>query len=284
MSLADVLAVSAAREQPRAARRSAAARAAAAGEPPARHASVRRSSTARRREDDAAERGLFLAPDVPAASGDLRVHGRSCSTRIGSTSAPGLERQQRLRTRHAASASAARGSCYVPVEHDGQPSARGRGSGRGRRDSSPQLVAAESSGATAKGKRRRSRAPTSHDRRAVQRAGHARSSARAAGDVRVGTVDKFQGQEAPVVIVLADDVDARGRAARDGVPLQREPPQRRDLAGAGALHFGRQPAAVRARLPHAAADAARERVLPLPRARARRAAAAHRVRAPTSGP
>ena len=101
--------------------------------------------------------------------------------------------------------------------------------------------------------------------------------------LRIGTVDKFQGQEAPVVIVSLDDFDARGRAARHGFSLQRESAQRRDVTSQGALHPRRQPALVRARLPHAAADAARERVLPLPRARARGSArprATHYVELP----
>ena len=49
--------------------------------------------------------------------------------------------------------------------------------------------------------------------------------------MRIGTVDKFQGQEAPIVIYLADDVELRGCAPRHGVSVFAQPAQRRDLAG-----------------------------------------------------
>ena len=66
--------------------------------------------------------------------------------------------------------------------------------------------------------------------------------------------------------LLHGDVAAGRRAARDGVPLQPEPPERRDLAGAVRLHPRREPAPARAGLPDAAADAAGERAVPVCRA------------------
>jgi hypothetical protein len=47
--------------------------------------------------------------------------------------------------------------------------------------------------------------------------------------VRVGTVDKFQGQEAPVVFFSMADLQRRGRAAQPVVPLLAQPPQRGHL-------------------------------------------------------
>ena len=50
-------------------------------------------------------------------------------------------------------------------------------------------------------------------------------------DVAVGTVDKFQGQEAPVVDHVDGGVVALRRLARHGLPPRPAPPQRRGLAG-----------------------------------------------------
>ena len=85
--------------------------------------------------------------------------------------------------------------------------------------------------------------------------------------MRIGTVDKFQGQEAPIVIYFDDDIERRGRAARHGVSLFAEPAQRRDLAGQVPVHSGRFAVGVRGAVPHAATDAARQCVLPLSRTR-----------------
>jgi uncharacterized protein len=83
--------------------------------------------------------------------------------------------------------------------------------------------------------------------------------------VRVGTVDRFQGQEAPVVIyslTTSTPQDApRGmdflyNGNRFNVATSR---------AKCAMHRGRQPAPVRARLPEPEADEARQRILPLPR-------------------
>ena len=52
------------------------------------------------------------------------------------------------------------------------------------------------------------------------------------GGARVGTVDKFQGQEAPVVIEFDDKLKPGGCAARHGVSLQPESAERRNLARA----------------------------------------------------
>ena len=56
---------------------------------------------------------------------------------------------------------------------------------------------------------------------------------------------------------------ARGSAARDGVPLQPQSAERRDIACPMRGDPGCQPAAVRAGLPDTASDAARERVVPV---------------------
>src|SRR5207253_5165433 len=63
--------------------------------------------------------------------------------------------------------------------------------------------------------------------------------------------------------VLLDGVLERGgRAARPGLPLLAEPPQRRDLAREVPRVPRREPAPARRGLPHRGADAARERALP----------------------
>ena len=55
---------------------------------------------------------------------------------------------------------------------------------------------------------------------------------------RVGTVDKFQGQEAADQHLFADDLEPGARATRDGFPVQRPSTQRRDVASA--LRRGRR--------------------------------------------
>ena len=98
----------------------------------------------------------------------------------------------------------------------------------------------------------------------------ARVERRIGGRVRVGTVDKFQGQEAPVVDLLDGHARARRRAARHGVPL---------LAATGSTSPSRGHAAWRSwssspdlltvALPDRRADAAGERPLPAGRGRGR---------------
>jgi hypothetical protein len=80
---------------------------------------------------------------------------------------------------------------------------------------------------------------------------------------RVGTVDKFQGQEAPIVIYAMGDVESGSRAAWARVPVQRQPAQRGDLPGQGRRRGRREPSAVRAGMPHTPADAARQRLVSL---------------------
>ena len=85
--------------------------------------------------------------------------------------------------------------------------------------------------------------------------------------IRIGTVDKFQGQQAPVVFY------SMASSSADDVPrgldflFSRKPPQRRHLA----CQVPRAPrllaAAPRCELPHNRADAARERVVPAGRVR-----------------
>ena len=83
---------------------------------------------------------------------------------------------------------------------------------------------------------------------------------------RVGTVDKFQGQETPIVIYSMATSTARRCAAGDGVPLQPAPPQRRHLARPVRGRDRRQSGSPHARLPHPGADAPGQPLLPLPRA------------------
>jgi superfamily I DNA and/or RNA helicase len=80
---------------------------------------------------------------------------------------------------------------------------------------------------------------------------------------RVGTVDKFQGQEAPIVIYAmgtsSPDLAPRGleflySASRLNVATSR---------AKAAVVVGREPSAVRAGMPHTPADAARQRLVSL---------------------
>ena len=80
---------------------------------------------------------------------------------------------------------------------------------------------------------------------------------------RIGTVDKFQGQEAPIVIYSTGDLE-RTRTRRAGWSFctastgSMSRPRARNACASGRVAVG-----VRGGVPHAAADAAGQRVLPL---------------------
>jgi hypothetical protein len=65
---------------------------------------------------------------------------------------------------------------------------------------------------------------------------------------RIGTVDKFQGQEAPDCHLFHGDLQSRGCAARNGVPLQRQPAERRGFASEVHLYRGRVASPIRGRV------------------------------------
>ena len=79
----------------------------------------------------------------------------------------------------------------------------------------------------------------------------------------VGTVDKFQGREAPVAIYSMATSTPERRAARPRVPVLGQPAQRRSVTGQGARGAGRLPRPASGRLSVARADAAGQRVLPV---------------------
>ena len=89
-------------------------------------------------------------------------------------------------------------------------------------------------------------------------------------DVRVGTVDKFQGQEATVVFYLDDDLQRRRRPARRRVSVRSPPAQRRDLARSRARGAGLLAAVARAASGHRGAHALGECAGALYRARRER--------------
>ena len=68
------------------------------------------------------------------------------------------------------------------------------------------------------------------DRRAVQRPGRRDPGDGSREEARVGTVDKFQGQEAPISIYSMTTSTPGARAARHELPVQPPPTQRRDVA------------------------------------------------------
>jgi AAA domain len=98
--------------------------------------------------------------------------------------------------------------------------------------------------------------------------------------VRVGTVDKFQGQEAPVVIISL--ASSSGDDAPRGLSFvfNKEPDQRRDLSCAVPRRARLLPAPARSRLQDRRRDAAGQCALPPPRARCDTCS---RLTTPTSG-
>ena len=80
---------------------------------------------------------------------------------------------------------------------------------------------------------------------------------------RVGTVDKFQGQEAPIVIYSMATSSADEARPAPRVSLQPAPPQRRHVPRPLRGGHRCQPHPVRAGLPHPGADAPGQPLLPL---------------------
>ena len=93
-----------------------------------------------------------------------------------------------------------------------------------------------------------------------------RSSQRVPDGVRVGTVDKFQGQEAPVVLISMASSTAEDAPRGIGFAFNRHRVQRRDVACAVPRRARLRSAPPRRRLQDGRGDAARERGLPLRRA------------------
>ena len=91
-------------------------------------------------------------------------------------------------------------------------------------------------------------------------------------EARVGTVDKFQGQEAPISI-YSMTTSHRRCAPRDGLPVQPEPPERGDLAGPLRGGGGRIARCSCGAGADARPDATRQRVVPVCRAGRRSASA-----------
>ena len=144
-----------------------------------------------------------------------------------------------------------------------------RSSTRARRQESPEEVAAVAGSIV----RRARRGAASRPDATIMVVAPYNAQVNAARDgacrtrVRVGTVDKFQGQEATS---SSTRWPARaGRTFPRGLEflLSRNRTERRDLARALPRVPGGEPAAARGELPHDRADAARERALSLRRAR-----------------
>ena len=190
-SLADVVAVERRGREHRAARRSAAARAAVAREviptAPSVSALEHLLGGADTMPDDL---GLFLETTLPHAPGGVRVHLRGRVRRQAPTPSPGSN----------ASPSTADARCVR------------LGSGRARR-ATARRVAEEAERSRElvdelvgtqvdrpDGDDAQVEAGRHPRRRALQRAGRASSSSTLPDGARIGTVDKFQGQEAPVTI------------------------------------------------------------------------------------
>jgi hypothetical protein len=93
--------------------------------------------------------------------------------------------------------------------------------------------------------------------------------ARGIKDARVGTVDKFQGVAGASRYLFDGVVYGRGRTEWHGVSLRSAAAQRGNIARTLSGDPGFQRRAGLRILPHSATDSARERVVPVPRSRAR---------------
>ena len=198
--------------------------------------------------------------DLPRATRGACVRSSARSpprrtTRAGSAT--------RTRTRAADARGGERARSAARSEHAGRSQSRGRRRTRSRPRS------ARSSGRRSRTTTaRRGRWPSttsSSSRRTTRRCATLRPAR--PGGVRVGTVDKFQGQEAPVVIVSMASSTAEDAPRGHRVRLQPAPGQRRDVAGAVPRRARLLAAAARRGLQDGRADAARQRGLPLRRAR-----------------
>jgi predicted RecB family nuclease len=145
-----------------------------------------------------AERGLFLHqtrrlhPDICAFTAEAFYEDRL-------TSAPGLERQALLAARgSAAERFGEAGLVYVPVEHTGN-----QARAQEEVDAVAAIAAALTSGDVVWRNRDGDEAPLTRGDLMIVAPYNAQVTALSAAlrDVRIGTVDKFQGQQAPVVIV-----------------------------------------------------------------------------------
>jgi uncharacterized protein len=146
----------------------------------------------------AAERGVFLHQT-------RRLHPQICAFTAEAfyerrlSSAPGLERQAVLAARgSAAEPFGEAGLVYVPVEHEGN-----QARSQEEVDAVAAIVAALTSGDVVWRDRDGNDSPLTRAELMIVAPYNAQVTAFAAAlrDVRVGTVDKFQGQQAPVVIV-----------------------------------------------------------------------------------
>ena len=186
----------------------------------------------RRASDDAARTRIFLAGDVAAGAGDLRVHvggvlrGQACTRSPDSSarrsSAPAVRRRRPVGRRRRAR----RVSAMRRTRRSRSVAAHRRATARARRRRWTDRL--ESRAHAPLTRRRHPR------RRAVQRAGRA-----AAGAARPRGVARRHGRQVPGPgsagrDLLDGDVAAGGRAARHGVPVQSQSPQRRDVARASA--------------------------------------------------
>ena len=215
--------------QPRPARRPAAARPAAPGH------RTRRAPTGRRWRTSSATRRRCRRPRACSSrrpGGSIRTCApspRRCSTTTGSSREPHLDGQRstppdRSSTAPARGCSTSRRSGAdneSPGEADAV-AALARAHRRGRVDA----------GSIDDGRRSR---PIGWDDVLIVAPYNAQVGAirrRLPPEARVGTVDKFQGQEAPISIYSMTTSSPGARAARDGLPVQPPPAQRRDVAGA----------------------------------------------------
>ena len=208
--------------------------------------------------------------DVPDAPGRSRRSCRSCRTRTASS-----------RSTHAVGSGSWAAARSAGTDCAGSPSSTRatscRPTRRPRRLLAATSCSSEAVGSAPTASSGRSRSLTSSSSlRTTPRC--TRSGGCCPTGARVGTVDKFQGQEARDRDRVDGDIERRRRATRSGVPAQREPPQRRRLTGAGARHRRRQPDPADHRVQVAPSDPTRQRSVPLRRARARLSAARLTIR------
>ena len=182
------------------------------------------------------DEGLFLETTWRLHPDDLRLH-------LG-----GLLREPAPAARRAGAAGRARpesagplagtGLRYLPVPHDGQRHGLGRGGERDRGARRGRCSRASRRGSTADGVEATGHRRRHRDRRAVQRARRGdragRRERRARATLFVGTVDKFQGQEAPISIYSMATSSPEDAPRGHGVPVLAQPAERRRRRGRGA--------------------------------------------------
>ena len=172
------------------------------------------------RRDRAARDGGLPRADVADAAGGRTLHLgdvlRGAAGAGGRVTASARSRTER--------------DAFPPGRAHGAPHGVAGGGG-GVRDEIERLVGTPYAERTASA--RSSRTTSSSSRRTTRTCAACARRCPTSGSA-IGTVDKFQGQQAAVVFYLDGELERGGRSARARLPLLAQPAERRDLARASA--------------------------------------------------